>query len=454
VKTLRRVTWIGVAAAAAIANLCAEQIPAPGSGSIAIEHVTVIDVDNSGPIVNGLPGGARKADQTVLVNGNRIASIGRAADVKPPAGARTLDGTGKFLIPGLWEAHFHSIHLEFERTLPIAVARGITGARDMGAPIPYLLRARKAIFEGLLAPRLFVAGPELDGVSSPQLTQFFPPGEETIVETPEEGRKMVDQLADLKVDFIKVHNELKRDVYYAIADESKRKGLSFVGHLPPDVGIVEASDAGQRTIEHMNGLQAACAAHPSDLRVGRGAPVPAEPIEIDQAKCEETARHLARNGTFFSPTPIGAPGQGAPRIRQFNLKIVHMAAQAGVRLLAGTDWPGPGYARGNYSTFDRSPQEEMAGFVEAGLTPLEALRTATVNPAILFNKTADLGSVQKGKLADLVLLDADPLIDINNTARVWAVLVNGRLVDSAERTKILDAEAERRKQVDKTRADK
>ena len=298
-----------MAAAAAIPNLFAEQIPTPGSGSIAIEHVTVIDVDNTGVIVNGVPAGARKTDQTVIVNGNHIAAIGREKDVKLPAGARVLNGTGNFLIPGLWEAHFHAIHLEFERTLPIAVARGITDARDMGAPIPYLLRARKAITEGLLAPRLFVAGPELDGVSSPALTQFFPPGEETIVATPEEGRKMVDQLADLKVDFIKVHNELKRDVYYAIADESKRKGLAFVGHLPPDVGIVEASDAGQKTIEHMNGLQAACAAHPADLRIARGAPVPVEPIEIDQAKCEETVRHLARNGTFFSPTPIGAPAK-------------------------------------------------------------------------------------------------------------------------------------------------
>ena len=131
-----------------------------------------------------------------------------------------------------------------------------------------------------------------------------------------------------------------------------------------------------------------------------------------------------------------------------------MAAQAGVRLLAGTDWPGPGYAKGNYSTFDRTPQDELAGFVEAGLTPLEALRTATANPAILFNKTAELGSVQQGKLADLVLLDGDPLVDINNTARVWAVIVNGRLVDAAERQKILDAEAERRKQASESRAGK
>ncbi|HUK89330.1 MAG TPA: hypothetical protein VLZ81_02940, partial [Blastocatellia bacterium] len=349
---------------ASVPLLLAQQAPAP-TGSIAIQHATVINVET----------GSRSADQTVVVSGNRIAVVGRAKDVKTPAGARLVDGAGKFLIPGLWEAHFHAIHVRFERALPIAVARGVTDARDMGAPLSYLAQARKAIDAGLLTPRLFVAGPELDGVPSPFLTELFPPGEETIINTPEEGRQIVDQLAAQKVDFIKVHNALKRDVYYAVVEESKRKGLMFVGHLPPEVDIVEASDAGQRTIEHMNGLQAICAANPADFqRPAPNAPAPAAPIQIDQTKCEEAARHLARNGTFFSPTPLGAPGQGPKRIQDFNLKIVYIAFKAGVPLLAGTDWPGPGYVKSNYSSFDRSPQDELAGFVEAGLTPLEALR--------------------------------------------------------------------------------
>jgi imidazolonepropionase-like amidohydrolase len=397
--------FLYAAIVATVPNQFAAQAPAP-TGSIAVQHVTVINVETGG----------RSADQTVVVSGNRIAAVGRSADVKTPAGARVVDGTGKFLIPGLWEAHFHAIHVKFETTLPIAVARGITDARDMGGPIPYLIRVRKAIDEGLLTPRLFVAGPELDGAPSPYLTAFFPPGEDTVVNTPEEGRQLVDRLAGLKVDFIKIHNEVKRDVYSAVAEEAKRKGLMFAGHLPPEVGIVEASDA----------------------------PSPTEPIQIDQAKCEDAARHLARNGTFFSPTPLGAPGQGPKRMREFNVKIVSIASKAGVRLLAGTDWPGPSYMKGNYSSFDRTPQDELAGFVEAGLTPLEALRTATLNPAILFNKTDELGSVRQGKLADLDLLDADPLVDITNTTRIAAVIVNGRLVDAAERKKLLDAEAARR----------
>jgi len=414
--------------------LYAEQAPTAPTGSIAIQHVTVIDVAK----------GTRAQDQTVVVTGNRIAIVARNA--KAPAGARVLDGSGKFVIPGLWDVHIHAIHVKYERTLPIAVARGITDARDMGTPLSYLAEEKKALSEGLLAPRLFIAGPELDGASAAFLTEFFPAEEDTLVKTPEEGRKIVDQLADLKVDFIKVHNELKRDVYFAIADESKRKGLMFVGHLPLDVDIVEASDAGQRSIEHLVGLQAACVANPADLRrPAAGAPAPTGPIQIDQAKCEETARHLARNNTYFSPTPLGAPGQGPPRIRDFNVRIVGIAAKAGVPMLAGTDWPGPSYMKGGYGSFDRSPQDEMAGFVEAGMTPLEALRTATWNPAVLLHKTDQLGGVQKGKLADIVVLDGDPLADINNTRKVWAVVVNGRLVDADERRKLIDAEDARRK---------
>lgn len=429
-RTLRILTFAALVVGARLSF--AEVTPLAGRGSIAIQHVTVIDVQT----------GARAADQTIVISGNRISAVGRTADIRTPAGARVVDGTGKFLIPGLWEAHFHAIHVRFDRALPIAVARGITDARDMGAPISYLTKAPKAIDNGLLAPRLFVAGPELDGVSAPFIAQYFPPGEETIINTAEEGRQIVDQLAAMKVDFIKVHNELKKDVYYAIADEAKRKGLMFVGHIQPGVGILEASDAGQRTIEHLIGLQTVCAASPADLRrPAPNSPAPTEPIQIDQAKCEDAVRHLARNGTYFSPTPLGAPGQGPKRMRDFNLKIVYMAFKAGVPLLAGTDWPGPAYMKDNYSSFDKTPQDELAGFVEAGLTPLEALRTATLNPAKLFNKTNELGSVQEGKLADLDVLEGDPLIYIDNTKRVDTVIVNGRLVDAAERMKILNAEA-------------
>lgn len=391
------------------------------SGPFAIEHVTVINIET----------GAKSPDQTVVVSGNRITAVGPAAKTKAPAGARVVDGTGKFLIPGIWDMHVHALRA-MQRALPLAVANGLTGIRDMGSTVEQVAEARKG---GILAPRMFVSGPPLDGVPS---RPGFPPGAE--IKTSEEGRKIVDELAAAKVDQLKIHNGLARNTYYAIAAEAKRKGLPFEGHLPPDVNIIAASDAGQRTVEHMNGLQAACAADPTTLgRGSRNAQPNTQPIAINQAKCNETIRHLLKNGTWLTPT-IGAPGTGDPRTRQFTLAIVKMAAQGGLRLLAGTDWPGPGYSRGDYSSAGRSVTDELAGLVEAGLTPREALRTATVNPAILFKMTNQLGSVERGKLADLLLLDGDPLADIGNTKRIAAVVVNGRLIDSAARKKILDDE--------------
>ena len=154
------------------------------------------------------------------------------------------------------------------------------------------------------------------------------------------------------------------------------------------------------------------------------------------AHCEATIRHLVLNGTWLTPM-VGAPGRGDPRTRQFNLAITRMASQGGLRLLAGTDWPGRGFALGDYSGTSRTIMAELAGLVEAGLTPQEALRTATINPAILWNMRNDLGSVEAGKLADLLLLDGDPLADITNTGLISAVIINGRLIDSDARQRLL-----------------
>ena len=402
------------------------QQPSGSSSAFAIEHVTVINVET----------GARSADQTVVVSGERITEAGPAANVKTPVGARIVDGRGKFLIPGIWDMHVHALR-SLHRVLPLAVANGITGIRDMGATLAEVPEARQARQNGLVSPRLILAGEGLDGVESSD--RGLPP--HPIVRTPAEGRAIVQRLAAGKVDFIKVHNGLARDTYYAVVDEAKRHGLPFDGHLPPEVNIIEASDAGQRSIEHMNGLQALCVADPAALqRRAPDAPPNTQPIAINQAKCDETIRHLARNGTWLAPT-VGAPGGGDSRMRQFTLKLIQLAAKGGVRLLAGTDWPGPGFALGNYARTDSgNVMDELAGLVEAGLTPAEALRTATSNPAILLKMTDQLGSVERGKLADLLLLEADPLLNIANTKRIAAVVVNGRLIDGAQRKKLLDDE--------------
>src|SRR2546422_531783 len=289
--------------------------------SIAIDHVTVISVET----------GARFEDHTVVINGYRISDVGRAGSVQIPAGSRVIDGRNKFLIPGLWDMYIHALLMP-SRTLSLLVAEGITGIRDMGSSFAAVREARDMITEGALGPRMFVSGPTLDGV----LPNFpgIPPGVLTKITTPAQARWMVDRLAQMRVDQIKIHNELSKEVYMAIVEEAKRRGIPFEGHVSlPEVDILTASDAGQRSVEHLPGLAAMCVMDPAELRAQEG-----PPIEINRPKCEETIRHLARNHTWLTPT-IDGPGQGPLRTRQLNLQLTRMAFQGGIRLLAGTDWP-------------------------------------------------------------------------------------------------------------------
>jgi imidazolonepropionase-like amidohydrolase len=415
--------------ATASIHLAQQAVPAP-SGSFAIEHVTVINVET----------GTRTPDQTVVVTGNKIAAVGPAAKTKAPTGARTVDGTGKFLIPGLWDMHVHALRL-MDRGLPLAVYYGLTGVRDMGSTIEQVGEARTKVAKGqLLSPRFYASGPPLNGTPN---RPGFPPGQQ--VQTVEEAKQIVDKLAAAKVNQVKIHDGLSRDVYFALAKESKAHGLPFEGHLPPDVDAIEASNTGQLSEEHMPPMQQACVMDKAQL--GRGqpnAPPATAPIAINQAHCEETIKVFVKNGTWWAPT-LGGPGTGNKRTRDFNLAITKMAYKGGVKMLVGTDWPGGGYSFGRYEGADRGALDELIGLVEAGLTPQDALKTATTNPVVFFKLQNQLGSIEKGKIADLDLLDGDPLADINNVKKINAVVLNGRLVDSAERQKIWDAETAARK---------
>jgi Amidohydrolase family len=411
-----------------------QAVPTP-SGSFAIEHVTVIDVDR----------GTRTPDQTVVVTGSKITAVGPAAKTKAPAGARIVDGTGKFLMPGIWDVHVHPLRL-MDRGLPLAVYYGITGIRDMGSTVEQVGEARRRVAKGeIISPRMYLSGPPLNGTPN---RPGFPPGQQ--VQTIEEAKQIVDKLAAAKVNQVKIHDGLSRDVYFALAAASKAHGLPFEGHLPPEVDAIEASDTGQRTEEHMPPLQNACIMDKGQLGRGeRGGPPDTQPIAINQTKCEETIKHLVKNGTWWAPS-LGGPGSGNKRVRDFNLAITKMAYKGGIKMLAGTDWPGGQFSFGNYSGADRTVLDELAGLVEAGLTPQDALKTAVTNPIALFKLKDQLGSVQKGKIADLDLLDADPLADIANMKKINSVVINGRLIDPAERQKIWEAETAARKTPPKT----
>jgi imidazolonepropionase-like amidohydrolase len=292
-------------------------------------------------------------------------------------------------------------------------------------------------------------------------------------------------------DFIKVYSMVPRDAYFAIADEAKRQHMVFAGHVPEFVSAAEASDAGQKSFEHLMGVLVSCSAKEAELRKENEAKLRAEGIRPDTAMLEQAAAldsfdekkasalfaGFVKNGTWMSPTLTvlravafsgDADFRNDPRIKyipdslkqqwedafgwkehtpEFNsqakrvfqkqLEIVGMMKRSGVRFIAGTDTPNP-YVFPGFSLHD-----ELALLVQAGLTPAEALRTATINPAKYFDMEKSLGTVEKGKIADLVLLDANPLTDINNTRKIEAVIVGGKYLPKETLQKML-AEVEAR----------
>ena len=400
----------------------------------AITHVNVIDVIH----------GTAKPDCTVVIRGNRISDIGPASAVKPPA-AQMVDGSGKFLIPGLWDMQVH-LGNATEATLPVLVYYGITGVRDMGSPSFETLRQWnvEALSGKRVGPRIVAPGPIL-GMSPPYFWTWQ-------VHNPDEARKAVDYLAGIGVDFIKVTQSFDRETYFAVADEASRVGLPLAGHLPLNddgngfkVSGVEASNAGQKCFEHLHGI-----------------PLPFQPPE------PQLIPTLLRNGTWVDPTltPYWTRAQmdeliaakDDPRLKylvpslreeqwdpvlgqkrnpsfdrqmlQWRMDQVRMLYQNGIPLLAGTDLGSPYVYPGEID-------KEMELFVEAGLSPLDALRTATINPARYLDREKVLGSVEYGKYADLVVLDANPLDDIHNVEKVNAVVLNGRYLTRDDLEKIL-----------------
>ncbi len=437
------------------------------AASIAFTNVSVIDIGAE----RTLPG------QTVVVTDRTITAMGPTRDVRVPLNARVIRGDGKYLIPGLWDAHVHWYRRDL---LPLFIANGVTGVRIMFG-FPYHLDWRRDAEAGtLLGPRLHMAGPVIDG------PQAVWPGSVS-VSTDAEARRAVRDTKAMGADFVKVYSLLSRDAYFAIADEAKKQGIRFAGHVPNAVSAREASDAGQYSIEHLTGIAMASSSREEELRqqlVQDGGPRNRTEFNraiydsFDKFKADALFIRFRRNGTWQAPTlvvlrntanandpmllsdrrlkyipetlkrqwaPAGDVGARNPAPQDAVLATQVFARQkgfvrdmnrAGVPIVAGTDTSNP------YSFPGFSLHDELALLVEAGLSPMQAVQAATINVARLVGRDGELGTVAVGKLADLVLLDADPMRDIRNTQRINAVVSNGRLWERSALDRLLrEAEA-------------
>lgn len=427
-----------------------------------ITQVTVLDA----------VAGKEIPDRTVIISGDRILEVTASNRVKPRSDAQIVDGKGKYLIPGLWDMHVHALFPErLDSMFPMFVAKGVLGIRDMGTSMPLadIERLHQEIASGSrLGPRFVAAGPLLDGRPKPFKDNFL------AITTPERGRATVDSLKAQGADFIKVYSSLSRETFLAIAEEARKQNISFGGHVPFSVPVLEASDAGMKSMEHMFGVYLSCSSREDELRAEmlKGGPnldgwdrVRLEELDAsdsyDAAKAATVFAHLAKNKTWQVPTltAIRAWARGFdagvtsdPRLKYIppsfqqrwskeaksstdtvrfaklheqKLRILGDLHRAGVPVMAGSDeaW----YQAYTYAGF--SLHDELSLLVRGGFTPMEALQSATIDPARFLGRDKDLGSIEGGKFADLVLLDADPLSDISNTQKINTVIVNGRVLD-------------------------
>src|SRR5215469_7863336 len=225
--------------------LASHQAPSAKPGSLTLTHVTVIDTS----------GGPAKSDMTVVIAGDRIIEVAKSDQIGKPKNAEVVNANGKFLIPGLWDMHVHWYEKNY---LPLFIANGVTGTRQMYG-VPMFQQWRKQIEAGeLLGPHILIPSPIVDGPKPVW------PGSVAVADA-SEGRQAVIRVKQAGADFVKVYSLLPRDAYFAIADECRKQGIAFEGHVPDSVTLEEASDAGQTTVEHLTGVLAACSSHEAEL---------------------------------------------------------------------------------------------------------------------------------------------------------------------------------------------
>lgn len=422
--------------------------------TVAFTHVTVIPMDRERTL----------GDHTVIVRGDRIVEVGPSARVRLPNGATEVNAQGKFLIPGLAEMHAHipsgNVPPEFtDRVLALYVLNGVTTVRGMlGSPMHLELRAKAARGE-IFSPTIYTTGPSFNGGS---------------VTSPEVGMQMVRDQKAAGYDLLKIHPGILQPAYDSIAATATRLGIPFAGHVPAAVGVRRAIEVKQASIDHLDGyLEAMIAADkrataPASAWFGSNI-VPL----LDWSLLAPLARATVANNVWVVPTetimesqsignldemlawpemrywPENIRTQWTNNLRNFRQqnwtmeggqafvaarrRLMRELHDAGVKFLLGSDapqvWNVPGF----------SIHREMRQMNAAGLTPFQILVSGTRNVGEYFGASKEFGTIEAGKRADLVLLDADPLRDIASTTAISGVMLRGRWIDKAERDRRLAA---------------
>jgi imidazolonepropionase-like amidohydrolase len=448
--------------------------PGTGDGTTVFTNVNVIPMDRERLLKN----------QTVIVRGGQIAEIGDADKLKAPAGAVQIDGRGKYLIPGLIDMHTHLFsddkvpnNLATDE-LAIIVGNGVTTARLMiGTPEQLTLRTKIAQGE-MLGPTLFVASPQLTGRAYGQVFNG------RVVTSPEDAQRAVRDFKSAGYDFIKITNFITRPVYDAATATAKEVGIRIVGHVDLQVGLDRALAAGQQ-IEHLDSYMEAVLKDDapmkesvSDYGVWRKQNW-ASLDHVDDAKIAAIAKATAKAGVYSCPTltffkvsftieetdeairarpdyrffperlrgPLhrayrsfwtGPPtAERRGRYNEVRNKLVKSIHDAGGKIMAGSDTPEL------FLLYGWTLHREIKNLAEAGLSPYAALAAATRNPAEYLRQLDTIGTIEKGKRADLVLLDANPLEEISNTEKRTGVMTRGKWIPDAEFKKMLDEMAPR-----------
>jgi imidazolonepropionase-like amidohydrolase len=391
------------------------------AGTFVIGGATLIDGTGRPPV----------PDAVVVVRDGKIVAAGPRGQVMVPRNIERVDAKGKTLLPGLWEMHAHFMQVEWG---PTYLAAGVTTARDLGNEFEFITAVRDLMAKGDgLGPQLLLAG-LVDGSGSTTFGTNW-------ADTPEQGRAMVAKYHAAGFQQMKIYDLIKPDVLRAIAEEAHRQGMSVTGHVPRGMTAMQAVEAGMDQINHLGPVFQAVRTGGNDaikFFKDHGTVVDptmawnellGRPMNFEIASFEPgfaKAPYALTNLIGTAGTPAATTEQSA-RFHEM-LDVILALHKGGVTIVAGTDKAIPGH----------SLHRELELYVEAGLTPMEVIQLATLGAARVMGKDAQVGSVEAGKRADLILVDGDPLRDFSALRRVSRVVANGTMYDPADLWKSVD----------------